>query len=98
MTLIVSFLLIAGMYSGPTSILAVFFYVLCSLPFFGDMLISLRGAYNSMAGTSEGATVEEIAENQEDFLPADQREEEDGPHREESCMDPSQRILPSFVI
>ena len=42
---------------------------MCLLPFILDMIISLCGAYKSMSGDGEGATVEEIKNfNEENFL------------------------------
>lgn len=93
MITVVSGLLMMGISSGPATVLAYFFYIMCIMPFVGDMLISFRGAYNGMAGNTQGATVEEVAGNEEDFLAAEEREEEDGPQ----CVDPSQRLLPSII-
>ena len=46
-------------------------YMLCCMPFFTDMFISLHGAYDKLMGrgSREGnCTVEEISPNEENFI------------------------------
>ena len=88
---------------GPASALGYFGYIACCLPFALDLLISLRGAGQSMRDEPEptqGCTVEELNNpNQENFLSADESLAANGPKakKEEEMVEPSQTVLPEFV-
>jgi len=65
----VCMVLMKGFVKGPASFHGYFGFIMCLLPFILDMIISLCGAYKSMSGDGEGATVEEIKNfNEENFL------------------------------
>ena len=72
MIFMVSMVLINGFLGGPTSMMGWICYMLCSMPFFIDMFISMHGSYerltSSSSPTSSGATVEEISANEENFI------------------------------
>ena len=71
MITVVSTILLNGFIGGPTSMLGWLAYMLCCMPFFTDMFISLHGAYDKLMGrgSREGnCTVEEISPNEENFI------------------------------
>ena len=71
-------------------------YMLCSMPFFIDMFISMHGAYerltSSSSPTSGGATVEEISANEENFI-----NQNNIGSSEEQMIDPSDRLVPEAI-
>ena len=87
---------------GPASAIGYLGYAACSLPFVLDMLISLRGATNSLREEpveNTGCTVEEINNpNQENFLSAEESYAANGaPRQQEEMLNPSSRLLPEVV-
>ena len=103
MIMVLFALLMMGMtVGGPASAIGYLGYTLCCLPFLLDLMISLRGATQSMREEPEvtpSCTVEEINNpNQENFLSAEQRQETETRPRQEEMVDPSTRLLPEVIV
>ena len=83
-----------SMVTAPGSFVGTFGLVFCCMPFFLDLLMSMRGAYLNMTeGTTTGATVEEVAAIEENFISAPENDD----IREERMYEPSERLMPEAL-
>jgi len=92
-------LLIHSFAAGPTGVLSWVAFFLCCLPFFLDMLLSLRTAYVQLfadpSDRPQSCTVTELSDaNEENFLPVDSQGEQ---RRQQRMYEPSERLMPSAL-
>ena len=75
-------------------------YMLCCLPFFIDMFISLNTAWEKLTvgnSSSGNCTVEEISPNEENFISQNHNESADSNNASANMVDPSDRLVPESI-
>ena len=88
--------LINSIISGPSHVISWVFYLLCTLPFFTDMLLSMNHAFRTLTEEprTSTCTIEELTPaNEENFLNA----EFSSTRRQEDMYNPSDRIVPETI-
>ena len=96
MITVLSVILINSFIGGPSNVISWVFYLLCTMPFFADMIFSVNNAFTTLTeepSNRGSCTVEELTPaNEENFLNADVPS-----RRQEEMYNPSDRLIPDSI-
>lgn len=98
MIMMVCLVLMQGMVTGPAIMMSMAAYSFCTMPFFADLLISIRQAFAKLSDDEQSScTVEEISANEENFINMSGHDPVRDQDQQENMVDASSRLIPDAV-